>query len=76
MKVGTQRDGAFLVGGVDDAVERFSGLGRDREEADVVDLCRRRHRSTYAEVGTMPTRWSCLAGELAVRGLHLVTCSA
>ena len=32
-----QGDGAFLVGGVDDAVERFGGVGADREQADVVD---------------------------------------
>ena len=34
------------VGGV----EWIEGL-----EAEVVDLCRARHRSTYADPGTMPT---------------------
>ena len=37
VQVRTQRDGAFLVGGVDDAVEGFGGLGCDGEQADVVD---------------------------------------
>jgi hypothetical protein len=30
--------GAFLVGGVDDPVEHFGGVGGDRQQADVVDL--------------------------------------
>ena len=34
---GPPRDGASLVGGVDDAVERLGGLGGDRQQADVVD---------------------------------------
>ena len=37
VKVARQGDGAFLVGGVDDAVERLGGLGGDWEQADVVD---------------------------------------
>ena len=36
VKIARQGDGAFLVGGVDDAVERFGGLGGDREQAYVV----------------------------------------
>ena len=37
VQVRAQSDRAFLVGGVDDAVERFGGLGCDGEQADVVD---------------------------------------
>ena len=37
VKVARQGDGAFLVSGVDDPVERFGGLGGDWEQADVVD---------------------------------------
>ena len=29
-------------------------LGVERGESEVDELCRRRHRSTYAEAGTMP----------------------
>ncbi len=37
MQVRRQRDRAFLVGGIDNAVESLSGLCRDRQESDVVD---------------------------------------
>ena len=37
VKVARQRDEAFLVGGADDAVERFGGFGGDRQQAYVVD---------------------------------------
>jgi len=37
VQVRGERDGAFLVGGVDDAVERFGGLGGHGQQADVVD---------------------------------------
>ena len=32
-----ERDGAFLVGGVDEAVEPFGGVGGHRQQSDVVD---------------------------------------
>ena len=35
VKVARQGDGAFLVSGVDDPVERLGGLGGDWEQADV-----------------------------------------
>jgi hypothetical protein len=35
--VGADRDRAFLVGGVDDAEERFGGVWGDREQPDIVD---------------------------------------
>ena len=76
VQVGGQGDGAFLVGGVDDAVERFGGVGGDREETDVVDLCRRRHRSIYAEAGTMPTSSAGVLAELVGHGRLLVICLA
>jgi hypothetical protein len=53
--VGAERDRAFLVGGVDDAEERLGGVGGDREQPDIVDLCGYPHRSTYADTATMPT---------------------
>jgi hypothetical protein len=56
VQVGADRDGASLVGDVDEAVEAFGGVGSDREQADVVDLCGYLHRSTYAEAATMPRR--------------------
>ncbi|MGO9877164.1 MAG: hypothetical protein ACLPVY_25580 [Acidimicrobiia bacterium] len=31
------------------------GIGGEWQVADFVDLCRARHKSTYAEPGTMPT---------------------
>ena len=31
------RDGAFLVGGVDEPVEAFGGVLGDRQQADVID---------------------------------------
>jgi hypothetical protein len=45
------------VGGV----ERVEGL-----KGEVVDLCRRRHRSTYAEAVTMPTDLAGVVAELVV----------
>jgi len=38
VQVRRQRDGAFLVGGIDDAVERFRGLCGDWEQSDVDEL--------------------------------------
>jgi hypothetical protein len=35
VKVGAHGHAAFLVGGVDQAVEPFGGIGADREESDV-----------------------------------------
>ena len=46
MQVGRECDGALLVGGVDEAVEPFGGVGRYRQQADVVELCGYPHRST------------------------------
>jgi hypothetical protein len=42
VQVGGDRDGAFLVGGVDEAVEAFGGVLGHREQPDVID---------YHEVG-------------------------
>ena len=70
VQVRRQRDGAFLVGGIDNAVERFGGLCRDWEQSDVVDLCRCRHRLTYAEPGTMPSMIEGIVGE---RGLFVLS---
>jgi hypothetical protein len=56
VQVGADRHASFLVGGIYQAVEAFCGVGADRQQADVVDLCGCRHRSTYAGPATMPTR--------------------
>jgi len=37
VQVARYRDRAFLVGGVDEAVEAFGGVLGDREQPDVVD---------------------------------------
>jgi hypothetical protein len=55
MKVAADRDRAPLVGGIDQAVEALGGVRGDRQQSDVVDLCRYPHRLTYAETATMPT---------------------
>ncbi len=52
---GHDQAGAF-VAGRDELEEQVRGLVLERDVADLVDLCRRRHRSTYAEAGTMPSR--------------------
>src|SRR5437879_1161805 len=46
---------AFVAGG-DELEEQVRGLVLERDIANFVDLCRRRHRWTYAEAGTMPSR--------------------
>ena len=38
VEIGADRDAAFLVGGIDQAVEPFGGVGPDGQQADVVDL--------------------------------------
>jgi len=37
LQVRGDRDRAFLVGGVDEPVEAFGGVGSDGQQADVVD---------------------------------------
>ena len=55
MEIRADGERTALIGGVDDAIEGLGRLGGDGEKADIVDLCRRRHKSTYAELVTMPT---------------------
>ena len=43
-----------LVPGRDQLEEQVGGLGLERDVADFVNLCRARHKSTYADPGTMP----------------------
>jgi hypothetical protein len=45
-------------------------------EADLVDLCRRRHSSTYAEAVTMPTDLAGVVAELVVHDRDLTFRSA
>jgi len=54
MEVRRERDGAFLVGGIDQSVQALGGVGSHREQADVVDLCGHPHSWTYADTATMP----------------------
>jgi len=37
MEVRGERDGAFLVGGIDESVQALGGVGSHREQADVID---------------------------------------
>jgi hypothetical protein len=53
VNVWADRDRAFLVGGVDDAEQRLGGVGADRQESDVIDLCRYPHSSTSSAT------WHC-----------------
>ena len=53
-QVGGQDEAAFLVGLGDDLEQQPCALGIDREVAQLIDLCRYRHRSTYADMVTMP----------------------
>jgi len=46
VQVAADRDGALLVGGVDEAVEAFGGVGADGQQANVISLCGCPHRST------------------------------
>ena len=62
VQVRRDRDGAFLVAGVDQPVEALGGVGGDREQPDVIDLCGYPHRSIYADTATMPN----LRGDLGV----------
>jgi hypothetical protein len=50
--------------------------GVERLKREVIDLCRRRHNSTYAEPGTMPTIGVEMTGELGVLVLFGVVGSA
>src|SRR5258705_6688337 len=50
---GHDEAGSFVAGG-DELEEHVGRLGLERDVADLVDLCRARHSSTYAEPATMP----------------------
>ena len=54
MEITGHGETALFVGGVDHAVEGFSSVLTNGQGADVVELCRTRHRSTYADIATMP----------------------
>ena len=54
VEVGGQRDRAFLVRGIDQAVEALGGVGGNGQQPDVVELCRYPHSLTYADTATMP----------------------
>ena len=50
---GDDQRGPFVAGG-DELEEQVRGLGFERDVADLVDLCGCPHRSTYADIATMP----------------------
>jgi hypothetical protein len=71
-----------LIGGGDDVEEQLGADLGGRDVAQLVDLCRHRHRSTYADSATMPTTQPrgppkpAEGGPLAsvsVKGLGIVT---
>ena len=74
-EVGAQHAGSLFAFG-QDLEQQLGAAGVELDVAEFVDLCRRRHKSTYAEVATMPTCLSDLDAELAVHGRRLVICSA
>ena len=47
-------DGAFVAAG-DEHEHQARGFGVERDVADLVDLCGYPHRSTCADIATMPT---------------------
>src|SRR5665648_495455 len=49
-------DRALFVAGGHELEEQVRRVVVEGDVADLVDLCRRRHRSTYADLGIMPTR--------------------
>jgi aminopeptidase-like protein len=54
-QVGADADaGAFFSFG-DDLEQQFCAAGVDLDVAQFIDLCRRRHRSIYADPATMPS---------------------
>ena len=54
--VGGEDDRALQVAALDDLEEGGRPFRLQRQVAQLVDLCRPRHRSTYADHATMPTR--------------------
>ena len=55
VQVRAHRDGAFLIRGIDEAVEAFGGVLGYRQKSDVINLCGHPHRWTYADTATMPS---------------------
>jgi hypothetical protein len=54
--VGGQGDGGSFLSFGDDLEQQLGTPGVDADVADLVELSRARHRSAYADPGTMPTR--------------------
>jgi hypothetical protein len=54
--VGGDDDAGPLIAGGHQLEEQVGRLGLEGDVADLVELCRARDRSTYADPGTMPTR--------------------
>ena len=54
-QVRSDHDRALLVAGRDELEEQVRGVLVERDVANLVDLWRPRHRSTYADLGIMPT---------------------
>ena len=56
VKVRRDRHRAFLVRGVDQAVQAFGRVLGYRQQANVINLCGYPHRLIYADTVTMPRR--------------------
>ena len=54
VKIARHGHAAPFVGGVCQAVEPFGGIGADRQQPYVINLCGYPHRSIYADPATMP----------------------
>ena len=55
-QVAGQDDGGVLVAAGDELEEQVRGVLLEGDVPDFVDLCRRRHKSTYADLVVMPMR--------------------
>ena len=53
--IGRQHDRGFQISLGDNLKQCGRGLVRQRQIPELVDLCRYRHRSIYADLGNMPT---------------------
>jgi hypothetical protein len=65
----------YSFGTAERSADAFAVVLADREHADVVDLCRARHRLTYADTATMPRAcsWALVGKEFAGSLLGIVT---
>ena len=60
----------MLVAGGDEAEQELAAGVIEWGEPDLIDLCRRRHRSTSAEAGIMPMVEISVADDVAGAGVQ------